>query len=179
MVRTPSPISSLNNSLVADITQRAASTPSATRRRSINTPAATPGISGRSTPAPRGTLQTDSTRHVESSPPSSIASTPTPLTGFENLPTPIPNPEAHVFITYPLQTQVTERNQRQRQCQLQLQAVSTPRSMVSSSPSIHLFGHSDMTYLVFATGKLLELYMWNSWPFMSTSDLEMVSYATQ
>jgi len=36
-----------------------------------------------------------------------------------------------------------------------------------------------MTCLVFATGRLLELYMWNSRPFMSASDLEMVSYATR
>jgi hypothetical protein len=34
-----------------------------------------------------------------------------------------------------------------------------------------------MTRLVFATARLLELYMWNSWPFMRASDLEMVSYA--
>jgi hypothetical protein len=32
---------------------------------------------------------------------------------------------------------------------------------------------------VFATGSLLELYMWNRRPFMSASDLEMVSYATR
>jgi len=49
--------------------------------------------------------------------------------------------------------------------------------MVSSSRSIHRHGHSDMTRLVFATGRLLELYMWNRQPFMSASDLEMVSYA--
>jgi hypothetical protein len=34
-----------------------------------------------------------------------------------------------------------------------------------------------MTHLVFATGRLLKLYMWNRWPFMSTSGLETVSYA--
>jgi hypothetical protein len=34
-----------------------------------------------------------------------------------------------------------------------------------------------MTLLVFATGRLLELYMWNRRPFMSASDLETVSYA--
>ena len=49
--------------------------------------------------------------------------------------------------------------------------------MVSGSRSIHQFGHSDMTRLVFATGRLLDLYMWNRRPFMSASDLEMVSYA--
>jgi hypothetical protein len=51
--------------------------------------------------------------------------------------------------------------------------------MVSGSRCIHRFGHSDMTRLVFAPGRLLELYMWNRRPFMSTSDLEMVSYATR
>src|SRR5882757_8348559 len=51
--------------------------------------------------------------------------------------------------------------------------------MVSSSRSIHRFSHSDMTRLVFATGRLLELYMWNRRPFMSASDLETVSYATR
>jgi hypothetical protein len=33
-----------------------------------------------------------------------------------------------------------------------------------------------MTRLVFAMGRLMELYMWNRWPFRSGSDLEMVSY---
>jgi hypothetical protein len=51
--------------------------------------------------------------------------------------------------------------------------------MVSGSRSIHRFGHSDMTRHVFATGRLLELYMWNRRPFMSASDLETVSYATR
>ena len=173
------PSSSLNNSRVADITQRVTSTPSATQRLSIITPTATPGTSSRNTPAPSGTIQTDSTRRVVSSPASGIASTPTPLSGLENLPTPIPNPEARAIITNPLRTRATEKNQRQRQWQLQLQAVSTPRSMVSGSRSIHRFGHSDMTRLVFATGRLLELYMWNRRPFMSASDLETVSYATR
>jgi hypothetical protein len=36
-----------------------------------------------------------------------------------------------------------------------------------------------MTCLVFAMGRLLELYLWNRQPFMYASDLEMVSYATQ
>jgi len=36
-----------------------------------------------------------------------------------------------------------------------------------------------MTRLVFATGRLLELYMWNRWPFMRASDLEIISYATR
>jgi len=51
--------------------------------------------------------------------------------------------------------------------------------MVSGSRSIHRFGHLDMTRVVFAMGSLLELDMWNRWLFMSASDLEMVSYATQ
>jgi hypothetical protein len=65
------------------------------------------------------------------------------------------------------------------QWQLQLQAVSTPQSMVCGSRSIYRFGLSDMTRLVFATGRLLELYMWNRRPFMSATDLETVSYAMQ
>jgi hypothetical protein len=34
-----------------------------------------------------------------------------------------------------------------------------------------------MMHLVFATGRLLELYMWNRRPLMSASDFEMLSYA--
>jgi hypothetical protein len=173
------PLSSLNHSRVADITQCVASTPSTTLRRSINTPTATPVTSSRSTPAPGGTLQADSTRHVVSSPASGIGSTPTPLSSLENLPTPISNPEARAIITNSLRTRATEWNQRPRQWQLQPQAVSTSRSMVSGSRSIHRFGHSDVTRFVFATGRLLELYMWNRRPFMSASDLEIVSYATR
>jgi len=171
------PSSLLNNSGVADITQRVTVTPSATQRRSMITPTAMPGTSSRSIPAPGGTSQTDSTRHVVSSLASGIASTPTPLRGLENLPTSIPNPEACVTITNPLRTRAKERNQRQRQWQMQPQAVSTPQSVVSGSCSIHRFGHSDMMCLVFATGRLMELYMWNTRPFKSASDLEMVSYA--
>jgi len=167
------PSSLLNNSRVADIT------PSATQCWSIITPTATPGTRSRNTPAPSGTSQTDSTRCVVSSPTSSIARTPTPLNGLENLPTPIPDPEARTIITNPLQSQATEMNERQTQWQLQTQAVSTPRSMVSGSRCIHQFGHSDMTHLVFATSRLLELYMWNRRPFMSASVLETVSYATR
>jgi hypothetical protein len=173
------PSSSLNNSRVAAITQLVASTPSTTQRRSIITLTATPGTSSRNTPAPRGTIQTDSTHRVVSSSASSIGSTPTPLSALENLPTPIPNTEARAIITNPQRTRATEKNQKQRQWQLQPQAVSTPRSMVSGSRSIHRFGHSDMTRLVFATGRLLELYMWNRRPFMSASNLETVSYATR
>jgi hypothetical protein len=36
-----------------------------------------------------------------------------------------------------------------------------------------------MMRLVFVTGSLLELYMWNRRPFMSASDLEIVSDATR
>ena len=54
------PSSSLNNSRVADITHRVTSNPSATQRRSMITPTATPGTSRRNTPAPSGTIQTDS-----------------------------------------------------------------------------------------------------------------------
>jgi len=164
------PSSYLNNSRVADITQRVSSTQSATQRQSIFTPTATPRTGSRNTPARSGITQTDSTRHVVSSSASGIASTLTPLSGLENLPTPIPNPEAHAIISNPLRTQASARNQRQRQWQLQLQAVSTPRSVVSGSCSIYWFGHCDMTGLVFATGRLLELYMWNRRLFMSASD---------
>jgi hypothetical protein len=78
------------------------STPSATQRRSIITPTATPGTSSRNTPAPSGITQTDSTRRVVSSPASGIASTPTPLSSLEILPTSILNPEARAIISNPL-----------------------------------------------------------------------------
>jgi hypothetical protein len=106
------PLSSLNNSHIADITQQVASTLSATLRWSINTPNAKLGTSSNSPPAPGGTLQTDSTRRIVSSLESGIASPPTPLSGFENLPTRIPNPEAHAIIIHPLPIRATERNQR-------------------------------------------------------------------
>ena len=51
--------------------------------------------------------------------------------------------------------------------------------MVSGSRSIHRFGQSEMTRLVFATSRLLELYKWKRQPFMSASELEKVSYATR
>jgi len=174
-----SPFSSRNNSHSADITQRVNYTMSATQRQSINTPTAALGRGSRSTPAPGGTSQTDSTRRVVSSPASGIAGIPTSLSGLEYLPTSIPNPEACRTITNPLWTWATERNQRQIQLQLQLQAVSTPRSMVSDSHRIHWLGHSDMIRLIFATGRLLVLYMWNRWLFMFASDLDTVSHATQ
>ena len=170
------PVMLAENSPVADIAQWVASTPSATLRRSINTPTATPGTSSSSTRTPAGTSLTDSPHHAVSSPASSIASTPTTLSSLGNMPTPIPNPEARAIITNPLQMRATERDHRQRQWQLQLQAVSTPRSMVTATRSIHLFGHSDNTGVVFTTGRLMELYMANRWPFMSVSNLEMVRY---
>jgi hypothetical protein len=120
------PLSSLNNARVADITQHMTSTPSATQRWSIITLTGTLGTSTRNTPAPSGTLQTNSTRRVVSSPASGIASTPTPVSGLQNLPTPIPNPEGRTIITNPLGTRATENNQGQTQWQLQPQAVSAP-----------------------------------------------------
>ena len=51
--------------------------------------------------------------------------------------------------------------------------------MVSGSHCIHQFGHSDLTRLVFANDRLLEVYLWNRRPYMSASDLEMVSCATR
>jgi hypothetical protein len=173
------PSSSLNNSRVEDIMQRVTSTPSPTQRLLINTPTATPGTSSGNTPPPSVTIHTDSTRRVVPSPASGIARTPTPLSGLENLPTPIPNPEACAIITNPLRTRASEKNQHQRLWQLQPQAVSTSRSMVSGSRSIHQFGHCDLTRHLFVTGRLLELYMWNRRPFMSATDLETVSYATR
>jgi hypothetical protein len=155
------------------------STTSATQQRSIITPTTTVVTSSHNTPAPSGTIQTDSTHCVVSSPASDIARSCTPHSGLDNLPTHIPNPEARAVITNPLRTRATKKNQRQRQWQLQPQAVSTPRSMVTGSRSIHRVGHSDLTRLVFATGRLLELYMWNRQPFMSPSDLETVIYATR
>jgi len=99
------PSSSLNNSRVADINERVTSTPSATQRRPISTPTITPGTSSHSTPAPGET----STRRVVSSPASGIVITPTSLRGLENLPTPIPNPEARTIITNLLRTWATVR----------------------------------------------------------------------
>jgi len=109
------PSSSLNNSRVADITQPVTSTLSATQRRSIITPTTTPGTSSHNTPVSSGTIQTDSTHRVISSPASVTASTPTPLSGLENLLTPIPNLDARAIITYPLRTRATEKNQTPRQ----------------------------------------------------------------
>ena len=165
----------MNNSGIADINQRVTSTPSATHRQSINTPAATPGPSSRSTPAPRGT----STRRIVSSPAPGIIITPTPLRGLEKLPTPIPNSEARASITNPLRTRPPENNQSHRQWHLQPQELSTHQSLVSGRRSIHRFDDSDMMRLVFATGRLLELYMWNRRPFTCARDSQTVGYATR
>jgi hypothetical protein len=124
-ISTPS--SFLNNSRVEDFIQCMTSTLSATPRRVIVTPTAMPGTSSHNRPAPSGTSQTDSMRHVVCSPASGIASFPTLLSSLENLPIAIHNPQARAIITYPLRRQGTERYQRQRQCQLQPQAVTTPR----------------------------------------------------
>jgi hypothetical protein len=34
-----------------------------------------------------------------------------------------------------------------------------------------------MMHLVFATGRMMELNIWDRWPVMSVTELEMVSYA--
>jgi len=171
------PSTLLNNSSIAEITQCLTATLSATQQRSINTPTATAGTCSHNTPAPRGTSETVWKRDIVSSPASSIASTPTPLRGLENLPSAIANPEARTIITNPLRTRATDRDQRQRHGQLQPQAVCTPESVVYGSLSIQQRGHSDMTRLEFAMGSLLEVYMWNRWPCMSASDCEKVRYA--
>jgi hypothetical protein len=108
------PSSLLNNSCVADITQPVTSTPSAKQQWSIITPTATPGIGSNNTPAPSGITQPDSKCRVVSSPASGIARTHTLLSGLENLPTPISNPEARTITTNPLRPRATERNQRQK-----------------------------------------------------------------
>jgi len=51
--------------------------------------------------------------------------------------------------------------------------------MVSGSRSIQRLGDSNMTHPVFATGRIMEPDMWNRWPVMCVSDLEMVGYATR
>lgn len=92
-------LSLLKNSQVADITQCVSSTPSATQRWSINTPTAILG-----SPAPGGISQRDSMHPIVLSPFFGIASTPTLLSGLQNLPTPISDPKAHAIISKALQT---------------------------------------------------------------------------
>jgi len=168
---------SLNNSGGVDIPQGVTSTPSITQRRSINTPTAMPGIHSCSTPAPGAISQADSTRPIVPSLASGIASTPTPLSGLEILPTSIPNPEACATNINPLRTPATEWNRSQRKWEFQPQVVPTTQWVVSGSRSIHRFGHSDMMRLVYAKARLMELIMSNRWPFMRASHLEIVSYA--
>jgi hypothetical protein len=64
-----------------------------------------------------------------------------------------------VIITNPLRSRATEMNQKPGQSQLQPQVVATARAIVSGSRSIHRLGYSDMTRLVFAKCRLLEVYM--------------------
>jgi len=90
---------------------------------------------------------------------------------------PIPKLQPCAIIKNPQPTRATESNLRQMEWELQPQGVSTPRSMVFSSRSIHQFGHWDMTRHLTVLGRLLELIMWNRWPLTSGSDLEMLSYA--
>jgi hypothetical protein len=173
------PSSALNNFRVADISQPSTTTPSPTQRWSIISLTATPGTSSRNTTAPSGGIHTDSMCHVESSPASGIASTPTPPCGHPNLPTPIRNAEAQAIIAHPLQSRATEKKHRRRQRQFPLQAVCKPRFIVSGSRSFHRFGHSERTCLVFVKSRLLGLYIWNRRPFLSSSELQMVGYATR
>jgi len=171
------PSSLLNDSYIADITQRVTSTPSATQQRWIITPTA-----NRVQAAVVHQHPTEPHRQIRRitlypAPASGSAITPTPLSRHENLPTPIPNPEAHVIMTDAPQTRATEWNQRHQKWQLQLQAVSTPWWVVSGSHCIYQFGHPGMTRLVFATGRLLDLAMWNRRQLKWASDMDQVSYA--
>jgi hypothetical protein len=100
-----------------------------------------------------------------------------PSGGHDILPTPIMNPDTSATITNPLRTRATKMNQRQLLWQLQLQLVSTPRSVVSSSRSIHQFGCSDTMHLLFGMGRLMELYMSNRRLCRSARDMEMVRFA--
>jgi hypothetical protein len=150
----------------------------ATEQWSIHTPTHVQGTSSRSTLALGGTLQTVTTCRVVFSHTSGIASTPSALSSLEHLPTPIPNSDARALITHPLRCRASPRNWWLKQWQLQTQGVSTPWIMVSGYCSIYEFCHSDITCHVFATGILLELYMWNRWPLMSACNMETVSYAT-
>jgi len=102
--------SSLNNFAVVDINHLESSTQSTTQPQSMMTPTFMPGTGSRSTPAPGGTSQTAWTGRVVSSLTSSIASTPHPLSGLDNLLTSIPHREAHTTITKPLGTWATDRN---------------------------------------------------------------------
>jgi len=170
------PSSALNNCSVADMPQCVTSTPSAIQRQVIHTPTATLGTRCRSTLAPGGSLQTDSTHRIVSSPASGIPCNATPLITLEIQATPIPHPEARTIITNPLQTQAAKKIQRQRQWELQLQTVSTRWLLVSGCCSTYWFGGQGIMRLLFAIGRLLERFKWNTQLYMSASDLEMVGH---
>jgi len=115
------PSSSLNNSHVADNSQWVTSTRSATQRRSIYTPIATPVTRSCSTPAARGT----SICRVVSSPAFAIAITPNPHSGLENLPTPCliqkPTQWLQIHSEHELPKRISDRgsgNYNHRRCQL-------------------------------------------------------------
>jgi len=65
------------------------------------------------------------------------------------------------------------------QSQFEPQTLTTPRSVVSRSRSIHRFGQHDMMHLGFTPGRIMYLYMWNRQPFISAGNWEMVSYPTR
>jgi hypothetical protein len=89
-----SPSSSLNNSRMADISQRVNSTLSGRLQWSINAPTSTPGSKRRCQTAPGGT----SKRYVVFCSAFGICITPIPLSCVEILPTAIPNAEARAII---------------------------------------------------------------------------------
>jgi len=153
--------------------------PSAKLHWSRNTSTAILGTCSWSTPTPGGTLQKHSACRVGSSSASGIASTPTPLSGFENRPTPYliqkPAWSLHNHCEHDLQKGIRDRrsgNGHRISC-LHLDewspAVAASIDLVTQTWSV----------LYFATGRLLELYIWNRLLFMSASSLEMVSYATR
>jgi hypothetical protein len=143
--------SSRNNSGEADISRGMTSTLSTTQRPLINPSTAMPGTRYCSTPVPVAISQADSMRPIASRITSGIASTATPLSDLENLPTPIPNSPAHVTITNQWHRRATERNLRQRQWVLQPPAVSTTRLVVSCSHRIQQSSQWDMMQPIFAT----------------------------
>jgi hypothetical protein len=165
---------SLSNCALVDITWCVTPTQSATQRQSTNTPSCM-----QVTPGSTRTPWTDSTCRIVCSPPSSIASTPRPLRSLEILLTCNHHPAAYAIMPNLLPMWDTQRNQKQVQWEFQLQTLSIHWLVVSSSCSIHLICHSDLTHLVFAIGRLRKLYMWNIQQYMSLSDFEMVSFATQ
>lgn len=170
--------SSCNNSCIADYTNRVTSIPSAAMWQIIRTLTASPGRSSCRSPDPGAAAIALSTCCVISCPTSVIAIGPTPQIYLEYLPTPIQNPKSHAIITTPVQTWSTDTNLRKRQWQCPLQAEFTPWSKVCGDPSIHWFGPSDVPRLVFATPKLLNLYMSNRQPFMTVRDFGMAGCAT-